>query len=477
MIKGMITTLTWMFFAQGHGQHISKIDSLLQFYEQTQNLNGVILIAQKGKMIYHKSFGYANMEWKVKNTTETKFKVASISKLFTVVLCFQLFEKNQLSPDQTISKYLPDYPNGDEITIHQLLTHTSGIIDHRDVSIYDRKYGMMKATRQEWVDVFKDSALKFPPGKGWYYSNFGYNLLAMIIEKITGKSLEENLSENIFKPAGMQQSVTMEHNRVIDKLAFGYERVYNEVIPARYYDGAGMAGAGSVITTASDLKAFMTSLKNGKLIKKENVAAIYSKLYKDEYGDYTAYNGRYFSQHLPKNDSTEIAYFTGNHSGTHTLLYDETNGDRQLILLLNIKTPKLFEIADNTLNIIFGVPFDWPRDSYVRLFARDIAIKGVLSAVEQFKRNKNTFGAKLLHAPRDLNKLGYYYLQQGNAFTAMQIFKLNLEYFKEADFYDSLGEAYLQLGEKEKAIENLRKAIELDPSNTHAKELLDQLQQ
>lgn len=476
MIRGifLLAALAGMYIATAQ-QKRHQIDSLLGFYSRTDALSGSVLVAKDGKVVYESAFGKANVEWNISNTPETRYRTASISKLFTVVLCFQLFERGLMSAEDTVGKYVPGLPYGDKIKIRQLLSHTSGLVDQRGIKNFHQGTGMLRHTRMELLNVFKDSALRFTPGTGWYYSNFGYNLLAIIIEKVTGTTYDNAIRTYIFRPVGMANSTTLEQSGIVEKLAMGYERRYADVEPAAYYDASVTPGSGNVISTTHDLYLFFHALKSGKLINARHLRELYTRAYRDEYGDSTSYNGWFFKHRSGEKDSTDFVFFSGNHHGTHALVYDGFESNTIVILLLNQKTPKLFEIADNILYIMFGVPFKWPKDSYVRRMAYDIRERGIDSAVALFRQNKSRFGNAFTHQPRDLNRLGYYFLERGNASFAVEIFKLNLEYFKEADFYDSLGEAYMRAGNKEKAIDNLKKAAAMDPKNMHARELLKEL--
>lgn len=452
----------------------NRFDSLLKRYEQLEQLNGTVLVAENGLITYQRAFGKASFEWQVNNTTDTKFRIASVSKLFTVILCFQLFEEKRLSPSTTLNEWLPEFKNGAGITIQQLLTHTSGLIDHREMRhSYDQKFGRSKLSREQLLAIFKDSSLLFPPGSSWHYSNFGYNILAIVLEKLTGKKFNTLLSEKIFRPAGMLNTSTLEEKPVIPKLSQAYERGYAKVVRAEYYDASAMVGAGSIVTTGGDLLRFLLALKRGQLVSPASLAKLYGEKIKDENGSSTTYNTWFFHFKTGKADSTEIAYFAGNHFGTHALVYDCYQANKQLVFLLNVRSQKLFEIADKVLALLFRQPVEMPKDSYVRIFAHDIEKHGVKKAVAMFKRNKKRHGNRLTQSPRDLNRLGYYHLEEGNAEIAIYIFKLNLEYYPdEADFYDSLGEAYLAYGDKINARIYLTKSLELNPKNDHARELL-----
>ena len=147
----------------------------------------------------------ANYEHNIPNTSETKFHLASVSKPFTAVAILLLEEKGLLSVQDPLTKFIPDYPRGDEITIHNLLVHTSGIKNVNVFGNYDRE-SKFPQTPEKLVKLFKDKPLDFNPGEKYSYSNSNYNLLAFIIEKVSGKSYGEFLKENIFNHLNMKDT-------------------------------------------------------------------------------------------------------------------------------------------------------------------------------------------------------------------------------------------------------------------------------
>src|SRR6266446_6326232 len=174
-------------------QHnVQKIDLLMKRYYDYGQFNGSILVAEKGKIIYEKGFGMANMEWAIPNRPDTRFRVGSVTKQFTATLVLQLVEEGKIKLDGKIGDYLADYrkDTGGRITIHQLLNHTSGIPDytHRPDFSADISRNPYRVT--DFVKKFASGDLEFEPGSKFSYSNSGYSVLGAIIEKVTGKSYE-----------------------------------------------------------------------------------------------------------------------------------------------------------------------------------------------------------------------------------------------------------------------------------------------
>ena len=162
-----------------------RIDELVGTYAAAGKFNGTVLVAAHGSVVFEKGYGYRDAEAKAPNDANTIFQLASVSKQFTAVTILKLVELRQLSLSERLSKFYPDFPKADSITIEQLLTHTSGIHDFESDNVT-----MTSATEATLIARFRDKPYDFPPGKGWRYSNSGYSLLAFIIQKASGMSYE-----------------------------------------------------------------------------------------------------------------------------------------------------------------------------------------------------------------------------------------------------------------------------------------------
>ena len=186
----------------------AKIDALIQQYVANRQFNGSVLVAEKGQIIFKKGYGMANMEWNIPNAPDTKFRLGSITKQFTAMLIMQLVEKGKLKLTGKVTDYLPDYPKatGDKITIHHLLTHTSGLSNYTNFPGFFEKQSRNPYTPEVFLKEFMNLPLDFEPGSKFSYSNSGYFLLGVIIEKVTGKSYAEVLKTNILAPAQLQDT-------------------------------------------------------------------------------------------------------------------------------------------------------------------------------------------------------------------------------------------------------------------------------
>jgi len=275
LIVLLILCPSGLLFAQSK---TDKISSLMDSYCKYRRFNGAILIAENGDILFQKGYGFANFEAQVPNSADTKFRIASITKSFTAIMVMQLVEEGRLSLDGKINDYLPEYPavTGNRISIHHLLSHTSGIIDYPDVpenfDIRERIYH----TTDELLDYFADKDLKFEPGSSYAYSNFGYVLLAVMMEKVSGLSYEQLLKNRILIPAGMTSSGVDDNHTVLAGRAQGYHHRFesDEPVNAPFIDMSVVIGSGCIYSTAEDIFRFDCALYDETLISAESLQKI-----------------------------------------------------------------------------------------------------------------------------------------------------------------------------------------------------------
>ena len=256
-----------------------KIDSLLNGVTQKE-FSGAILIAQNNEVIEKRAYGLASIEYGIQNTTETKFNIASITKMITAVAILQLVEKNIVDLNTPIGQYLPDYPNQlvkDSVTIHQLLTHTSGLNNFYVEKEYSNANKLTLKTVSDFVLLFSDKPLLSNPGKKYNYGASGFILLGLIIEKTSGKNYYKYVRENIFEPSKMNNTIEFEIDSIIKNKASGYTTFLQEdQSPKRneYYLSKASPG-GFYYSTVEDLFKFSRALRSYKLLKKETTELMF----------------------------------------------------------------------------------------------------------------------------------------------------------------------------------------------------------
>src|SRR6056297_8071 len=248
----------------------NKMNEFLTLYNNNtqDSFSGSILIAKDKDLIYKESFGMADYENEIKNSADTIFPIGSITKSFTSVSILQLEEEGKIDLDDKISKYISDLSNKQYITIHQLLTHSSGL--QREGLYSMEQYVALDKN----IDFIKKTPLLFKPGQNFSYSNAGYIMLAKIIEEVSGVSYNEYIEENIFKPLEMNNSFCGVDNNLIENQAVGYNLDYKNPIKLPLYNLSIVTGSGNIYSNVEDMQKYILGLLNGKLISEESLNRI-----------------------------------------------------------------------------------------------------------------------------------------------------------------------------------------------------------
>ena len=246
----------------------AEVDAYLQPLLDLDLISGSILIAKGDEILLAKGYGPANREHGIPNTPETKFRLGSMTKQFTAMGILVLANKGKLSLDDPLAKYLPDYPNAEKITLHQLLSHTSGVLSYNAVEGYGENY-IKPWSIDDVIEWFKDDPLQFEPGEDWAYSNSGYVLLAKVIEVVSGQDYADFLRQAIFEKLGMEDTGQDVFTTVLPDRATGYGNADREIYNAPYRDLPFTSGAGSLYSTVLDLYKWDRALYTGTLISQE----------------------------------------------------------------------------------------------------------------------------------------------------------------------------------------------------------------
>ena len=242
---------------------------LLEEYMQAQvdvkGFSGAVMVMKQNKMLLKKGYGMADREWNVANTTDGKFRIGSVTKQFTAACILQLIESGRLSLDDKLSKFYPDFPKGDSVTIHMLLNHTSGIASYTDQRNF-MDVATLPWSKDSIISYFKNLPYNFSPGNGWRYNNSGYYLLGCIIEKVSGQSYSNYLQQNIFDKLGMKNTGVDRLDSVLTMRAKGYSRVGKKTVNADYISMEWPFSAGVLYSTLDDLYKWDRSLYNNSVL-------------------------------------------------------------------------------------------------------------------------------------------------------------------------------------------------------------------
>lgn len=243
-----------------------KVDELLDAHVKVNDFGGAVLLAVGGKPLVSKGYGYANREWHIPATADTKFRIGSITKQFTSMVIMQLREQGKVKIEDSVCLYVTPCPEAwKPVTVHHLLTHTSGIPTYTAIPAW-RETNMVPKTVEQMVAIFRDLPLQWTPGEKFAYNNSGYFLLGVVIEKITGKKYEEALQEMILAPLGMRDSGYDWPGTILPRRASGYQGRGPALANAAALDMQQPFAAGSMYSTVEDLLAWDQALYTDKLI-------------------------------------------------------------------------------------------------------------------------------------------------------------------------------------------------------------------
>jgi CubicO group peptidase (beta-lactamase class C family) len=243
---------------------------------KTKYSSGVaVLVSQNGKVLYKKAYGYSDVEKKTPITPSTKFRIGSITKQFTASSILKLQEEGKLKVTDKLSKYFPDFPRGDEVTIHQLLTHTSGIHSYTGKDDFLERV-LKPVTNEELLAYFKNDPYDFNPGDRYQYNNSGYFLLGYIIEKVSGKTYAQYLQDAFFTPLQMKNTGIHSSTVKIENEAKGLTKENGQYKLSLDWDMSWAGGAGAMYSTVEDLYTWNEAVFNGKVLSKESLAAAFT---------------------------------------------------------------------------------------------------------------------------------------------------------------------------------------------------------
>ncbi|MBZ0285682.1 MAG: serine hydrolase [Anaerolineae bacterium] len=325
-------------------------DVLVKAYTDQGKFSGAVLVARGGEVLFRKAYGLANREHNAPNTPETPFRIGSMTKPFTAIAIMQLAEKGVLSEQDSLAKYVPDYPHGERITLHHLMTNTSGIPDYIMMPEYE-PIKKQHISTTELIAVFRDKPMQFEPGTDFGYSNSGWVLLGYVLELVTGKPYEQVIQQQIFAPSGMTHSGYEWEQPLIKGRPTGYADTGRAMLNAEFIDETTMHGAGGLYATVDDLLAFDRELHNGKLLKAETLAQMTLPASKTSYG----YGWELYQVHNRK-----VVAHSGGMPGYVSNLARFVDDDVTVIILSNLGSTAFSQMTETLAAIAFGEPYALP---------------------------------------------------------------------------------------------------------------------
>ena len=323
---------------------VPEIEHLLKARLDAGEFNGTALVARGGRVVYERGFGFANREWRTPNDTRTKFEIGSMTKQFTALLVLQFVNEGRIRLDGHVSDYLPYYRHdtGGRVTIHNLLSHTSGIPDFLAApGFLEGTASRRRYSVREFAMEHCSGDLQFEPGAGFTYSNSGYFLLGAILEEVSKQTYEQLVEQRIFAPLGMKDSGYTHTETILPNRAAGYERTAGALRNARYYDMSIPFAAGALYSTVRDLFLWYQALYTERLLP----ARLRDLLFKPNRENYgygwailiQAPGSPYAGESIPMHGGAIFGYQS---------VIQRIPAHKQLIVLLdNTDSPKLLDIA------------------------------------------------------------------------------------------------------------------------------------
>lgn len=331
-----------------------KIDELITAYASIKEFKGSVLVSKQGKILLEKGYGVRDIQKQTFNDENTVYLTASITKTFTSAMILKLSELKMLSLDDRLSKYFPDYPYADSISIENLLTHTSGVHDYVQNAEFMYNEATKPVDQKTMLSLFKDKKLDFQPGTNWKYSNSGYMLLGYIIEKITKMRYDQAIRTYIFKPLEMENSGFDYAHLNAPSKAIGYYsdsgKDYNKIAPVA--DSTVLYAAGSIYSTVGDLYKWHEALNSNRLFSKATAEKMYNPNKFHNYGYGWAVDSLY---------NKRIVSHSGGFWGFRSNLARITDDNVCIILLNNTETPGLDNITKMILAILYKQPYTLPH--------------------------------------------------------------------------------------------------------------------
>jgi CubicO group peptidase (beta-lactamase class C family) len=354
-----------------------RLDSVLELYHTHNQFSGTVLVARHGELLYARGFGHASLEHGVPNTPATKFRIASITKQFTSMLVMRQVAAGRMSTDDPIRRYLPDYPSpqGDVVTIHHLLSHTSGFPHYAGIPDFFPLYGRKAFEHSEFVALFRDLELMYEPGTDYSYSSFGYYLLGYILEEVTGKSFGELLREEILDPLGMHDTGLVDHREVLPNKAAGYDLMPWGFVHSEYRDLSTALATGDMYTTVLDMVQWDRALRENRLLE----PSLQERLFTPNLSGY-GYGWVMGHHRLPEGDSLFFQQHTGGTNGFTSIATRLPQEGYYILVFCNTRPGEIRSIERDILRVLYGREVDFRASASVAA-ARIMEAEGLETAL------------------------------------------------------------------------------------------------
>jgi CubicO group peptidase (beta-lactamase class C family) len=373
----------------------SNIEKLITAYNKNGQFNGTILVKKGKTVVYEGAFGLADRQWDIKNTLDAKFLIGSVSKSVTALMVLILVNDGLVNLDSTINTYIPQYegPGKGQATIHQMLTHTSGIPDHGAIPNLSKKRVRWMYDSDQYLELVKETALKFEPGKGFQYSGIAYNLLAIMCEKVTNTNFAELLKRRIFIPLQMNDTSLNTNLEIALKRANGYEYYLLEgyKLPS-YISMDHCKGSGGILSTVEDLAKFNFECFDAQtLIAK----SLYQKMFTPYVKDWQHYGYGWWITTIDLNGASRTLISHGGSTDGYKAYSTRIVEDHTDIIMLendyfrtDVGVKWCLDITEEIIDILAGKEVAEPKKSIAKEVGLTIGRAGIKQALAQLSALK-----------------------------------------------------------------------------------------
>jgi len=479
-----IIIAVFVFFAVGStalpGQQVSPdLDQLISLYGDEGYFNGALLIDDGAGNVSTAAAGLAVREWNIANTATTRFRIGSVAKVFTAIVVLQLHEEGQIDLAAPISNYLDTltYPDAERITVHHLLSHTSGL--PRDFFRLNIENTSRDYTTRDLLELVNGlDGVAFEPGTDGSYSNINYVILAAIIEATTGQTWQQNIRQRIIEPLGMDHTVFDQRGAIIPERAMGYYFAHGVFVKSPEPNMSFDIGGGGIYSTVGDLHRLARAMLDDSLLGAESRAAMFT-----QYDEVQGYAWRLWErpQGYPESAGM-IVHHRGRIDGFTSQLTIDLDTGRIVVLLNNIMDGKRWQFTRRLMLGMAGEEIDpAPRDQ-IRLIGQTLLAEG-RDAAEVLAREliadhpdlmTGEGNLELSGTPLEdgLNGFGFALLEGGRFDEAISVFLLNHDLFPDtANARIAVGYAYAMAGDFDAARPWVELTREVQPDNANADEV------
>lgn len=435
-----------------------RVEEYMQMAVRNAHFSGTILIARDGVPLVTRSYGMANYELQTPNSIATRYNLGSVVKQFTATLVMQLQEQGKLRITDSICAFLASCPEGwRPVTLRHLLSHTSGVPNYSQLPNWDEELAYRPYTRTSLMALFRDLPLEFTPGSTYRYSNSGYFLLGMVIERVTGRRLADVLRTNITEPLGMTQTRYREDRSLEAHRASGYYSLGTTFINAKHNSPSVDLGSSGILSSTTDLLRWDQALYTDKLITTASRDEMFTPVL----------NGYGYGWQSGASLGRARVDHSGSDNGFSTYIVRFLRDRVTVIVLSNSDRASGSGTGMDLARIVFGETYTLPTLPLRDRLYDAVVERGVTATISEIREIRRLSPA--LPSDETLLDVGYDLLETARLVDAVAIFELNITMHpKSAYSYDGLADAALASGDTVLARRHFETSLKIDPSNRYA---------